>query len=125
MWFVSRPSSSSSLNFDTVDLDKTYNDKLCLEYELNASPGHLTTTDECILAALRKLASLEQQIAQVIRENQTYLFEYQQRLNERAENKDADLLIDFGEDSHQQLLDVHKKQVRRPRRLCSSLNVYV
>ena len=45
-----------------VDLDKTYNNKLCLEYELNVSPIHLTTTDECILAALRKLASLEQQV---------------------------------------------------------------
>jgi hypothetical protein len=44
------------------DLDKNYNDKLCLEYELNASPVHLTTTDECILAALRKLSSLEQQV---------------------------------------------------------------
>jgi hypothetical protein len=44
------------------DLDKNYNDKLCLEYELNSSPVHLTTTDECILAALRKLASLEQQV---------------------------------------------------------------
>jgi hypothetical protein len=45
-----------------IDLDKNYNDKLCLEYELTASPVHLTTTDECILAALRKLASLEQQV---------------------------------------------------------------
>ena len=45
-----------------IDLDKHYNDKLCLEYELNASPVHLTTTDECILAALRKLSSLDQQV---------------------------------------------------------------
>jgi hypothetical protein len=44
------------------DLDKNYNDKLCLEYEVNASPVHLTTTDECILAALRKLSSLEHQV---------------------------------------------------------------
>lgn len=49
-----------------IDLDKNYNDKLCLEYELNASPVHLTTTDECILAALRKLASLEQQVIQYL-----------------------------------------------------------
>lgn len=48
------------------DLDKNYNDKLCLEYELSASPVHLTTTDECILAALRKLATHEQQVDNII-----------------------------------------------------------
>jgi hypothetical protein len=51
--------------FFSKDLDKNYNDKLCLEYELNASPVHLTTTDECILAALRKLSSLEQQVKKI------------------------------------------------------------
>lgn len=51
-----------SFLFFHQDLDKNYNDKLCLEYELNVSPVHLTTTDECILAALRKLSSLEQQV---------------------------------------------------------------
>ena len=46
------------------DLERNYNAKLCLEYELSASPVHLTTTDECILAALRKLSSHEQQVNQ-------------------------------------------------------------
>lgn len=89
------------------DLDKTYNDKLCLEYELNASPVHLTTTDECILAALRKLASLEQQIFQLIRENRTYLFEYQQRKSREEEEKEEK----SDENPHQQMIDVHKKQI--------------
>jgi hypothetical protein len=48
------------------DLDKNYNDKLCLEYELDFSPVHLTTTDECILSALRKLSSLEQQVKKIL-----------------------------------------------------------
>ncbi|CAF1550876.1 unnamed protein product, partial [Adineta ricciae] len=86
------------------DLDKNYNDKLCLEYELNVSPVHLTTTDECILAALRKLSSLEQQIAQLIRENQTYLFELQKRQKEMLQQDEANLM-DFSENSHQHLMD--------------------
>ncbi|CAF1431644.1 unnamed protein product [Adineta steineri] len=93
------------------DLDKNYNDKLCLEYELTASPVHLTTTDECILAALRKLASLEQQIAQLIRENQTYLFELQKRQKEMLQQQEENLLLDFSENSHQQLSTVQKKQI--------------
>lgn len=92
------------------DLDKNYNDKLCLEYELNLSPVHLTTTDECILAALRKLSSLEQQISQLIREHQIYLFEYQIRQKDIAENE-QEVVIQSEEDSHQQLIDVHKKQI--------------
>ncbi|CAF0987223.1 unnamed protein product [Rotaria sordida] len=92
------------------DLDKNYNDKLCLEYELSASPVHLTTTDECILSALRKLASHEQQIAQLIRENQTYLFEFQKRQKETLQQEE-NVFVDVAEDSCQQLLDVHKKQI--------------
>ncbi|CAF4685473.1 unnamed protein product [Rotaria sp. Silwood1] len=92
------------------DLDKNYNNKLCLEYELSASPVHLTTIDECILAALRKLASHEQQIAQLIRENQTYLFEFQKQRKETLQQEE-NVLIEFSEDSCQQLLDVHKKQI--------------
>jgi hypothetical protein len=68
LWFVCDVVSCSLFTVVVVvvrceDLDKTYNDKLCLEYELNASSVHLTTTDECILAALRKLAGLEQQVS--------------------------------------------------------------
>ena len=40
----------------SLDLDKNYNDKLCLEYKLNVSPEHLTTTDECISVALREIS---------------------------------------------------------------------
>jgi hypothetical protein len=53
------------LSFFLKDLGKNYNDKLCLEYELNA-PVHLITTDECILAALRKLSSVEQQVKNIL-----------------------------------------------------------
>ncbi len=62
---LDRFSMKKFLSFFSKDLDKNYNDKLCLEYELNASPVHLTTTDECILAALRKLSSLEQQVKNI------------------------------------------------------------
>ncbi|CAF4716823.1 unnamed protein product, partial [Rotaria sp. Silwood2] len=92
------------------DLDKNYNDKLCLEYELTASPVHLTTTDECILAALRKLASHEQLMAQLIRENQTYLFESEKRHKETLQEGES-ALMNFSDDSCQQLRDVHKKQI--------------
>ena len=40
----------------SLDLDKNYNDKLCLEYQLNVSPKHLTTTDECISVALKEIS---------------------------------------------------------------------
>ena len=63
MWLVLNSYLFNRSNFFSCkDLDKNYNDKLCLEYELNVTPVHLTTTDECILAALRKLSSLEQQV---------------------------------------------------------------
>ena len=52
-------------------------------------------------------------ITQVVQENQTYLIGYEQRLNARADDKDQERLIKFGENSHKQLLDDHKKQVRR------------
>ncbi len=83
-----------------------------MEYELNHSPVHLTTTDECILAALRKLSSLEQQIAQLIRENQIYLFQYHNRQKDNLQQEE-NILNQSSEDSHQQLIDVHKKQVNR------------
>lgn len=44
-------------------------------------------------------------IFQLIRENRTYLFEYQQRKSREEEEKSD-------ENSHQQMIDVHKKQVR-------------
>ncbi|CAF1535021.1 unnamed protein product [Rotaria magnacalcarata] len=91
------------------DLDKNYNDKLCLEYELSSSPVHLTTTDECILAALRKLANQEQQISQLMREHQTYLFEFHHRKKELSQSEE-NILIDLSDDSCQQLIDVHMKQ---------------
>lgn len=48
----------------------------------------------------------------MIRENRTYLFEYQQR-QKPSPKDDETLLIDFSENSQQQqLIDVHKKQVR-------------
>ena len=64
LFLLSKKKKIFSLFFPQ-DLDKNYNDKLCLEYELSASPVHLTTTDECILAALRKLSSLEQQVKNI------------------------------------------------------------
>ncbi|CAF1622506.1 unnamed protein product [Adineta ricciae] len=38
------------------DLDKNYNEKLCLEYELNVSSEYLPTIDECISVALREFS---------------------------------------------------------------------
>lgn len=102
-----------------------------MEYELSASPVHLTTTDECILAALRKLASHEQQvkrillkyfyffnlkfyfkISQLLREHQSYLFDFQHRRKDVVENQENSL-IDISENSCQQLIDVHKQQVNK------------
>ena len=95
-----------------------------MEYELTVSPVHLTTTDECILSALRKLATLDQQvsfdslliflnfqyrfqIAQLIRDNQMYLFEPQNRSCQQEEDPSHDL----PEDTHKNLLDAHNKTV--------------
>ncbi len=112
-----------NFSFFCKDLDKNYNDKLCLEYELNHSPVHLTTTDECILAALRKLSSLEQQIAQLIRENQIYLFQYQNRRKDILQQEE-NFVNQSSEDSHQQLIDVHKKQVNRKKKDFFSIQIF-
>jgi hypothetical protein len=51
-------------------------------------------------------------IAQLIRENRTYLFEYQNRQKDILQQGE-NVLTESSEDSHQQLMDVHKKQVNR------------
>ncbi len=52
------------------------------------------------------------QIAQFIRESQTYLFKFQHRDKEILEENE-NVFVESSEDSHQQLIDVHKKQVKR------------
>lgn len=59
-----------------------------MEYELNVSLVHLTTTDECILAALRKLSSLEQQVNEKIEEilNKRFFCDLDCTINRRKSN---------------------------------------
>ena len=53
------------------------------------------------------------QIAQSIRENQNFVLDYRKRSKSLLNNEQDELIVDSSGDSHQKLLDIHKKQVSR------------
>jgi hypothetical protein len=54
---------------------------------------------------------LSLQISQLIRDNPTYLFEFQRQEDAPRTNDNEPVALNSLDESHQQLLEVHKKQV--------------